>query len=272
MVVAKSTRGRHVQQSLFRRGGKRRGAGRKPAGSKSRECHAARPDFKATQPLHVVLRVVPEIGSLRQRAMYKAIRDASVTALLRERFRITHISLQRTHIHMLVEAKDKTALARGMQGFQISCARNINSALGGARPTSSRDELRPWGDTAPGVQRRRRRVRSPRRRGKVFADRYHVEVIRSPTQARHVLGYVLSNWRKHGEDRSDHAQAWQIDPFSSAILFPGWVELRDEVFLWPMPATYDPLVVCRPRTWLLAEGWKRAGEISIYDVPGPARR
>src|ERR1041384_2661392 len=138
------------QQELFRRGGKRRGAGRKPRSSRAGERHQARPEFKPYHPLHIVMRVAPEVGSLRRRAMYKALRDATITAALRERFRIVHISLQRTHVHLLVEADHKTALARGMQGFTISAARNINTALGDGKR---------------------------RRRGRVFADRYHVEVI-----------------------------------------------------------------------------------------------
>ena len=132
------------QQELFRRGGKRRGAGRKPKGPRGGERHAARPDFKPYHPLHVVMRVAPEVGSLRRRAMYKAMRDATITAALRERFRIVHISLQRNHVHLLVEAEHKAALARGMQGFTISAARDINTAM--------RDGKR-------------------RRCGKVFADR-----------------------------------------------------------------------------------------------------
>jgi hypothetical protein len=35
------------------------------------------------------------------------------------------------------------------------------------------------------------------RRGKVFGDRYHLTVIRTPTQARHSISYVLNNWRHH---------------------------------------------------------------------------
>ncbi|HEX7836782.1 MAG TPA: transposase, partial [Kofleriaceae bacterium] len=127
MAKSKRTRKRHVQQALFRRGGKRRGAGRKPKGARAGERHAARPEFKPYHALHVVMRVVPAVGSLRRRRMYKAMRDASITAALRERFRIIHISLQRTHVHMLVEADHKAALARGMQGFQISAARHINT-------------------------------------------------------------------------------------------------------------------------------------------------
>jgi REP-associated tyrosine transposase len=236
---------KHVQQELFRHGGKRRGAGRKPKGARPGERHVKREEFKPYHPLHVVMRVAPEVRGLRRRKMYKAVREATITAAMRERFRIVHVSLQRSHVHMLVEAEHRAALARGMQGFEISAARNINTALG------------------DGVRRRR---------GKVFADRYHVEVIRSPTQARHAIGYVLGNWRRHGEDREGLPSTWLVDPFSTAILFPDWQELQDQLWMWPIRETYDPLVVFRPRTWLLSEGWKRARRpISARDVPGPRR-
>src|SRR3979409_11122 len=115
----RKVRRRHVQQELFRRGGKRRGAGRKPKGSRAGERHEARPDFKPYHALHVVMRLVPEVDSLRKRKMYKAMWEAPITAARRERFRIVHISLQRTHVHLLIEAEHKAALTRGMQGFTI---------------------------------------------------------------------------------------------------------------------------------------------------------
>jgi REP element-mobilizing transposase RayT len=189
------------------------------------------------------MRVVDGVGSLRRRKMYRAVREATIIAALRERFRIVHVSLQRTHVHMLVEAKSKDALARGMQGFQISAARNINTVLAG---------------------------KYGRRRGKVFADRYHAEVITSPTRARRALSYV-NNWRKHGEDQQGLARTWLVDPFSSGILFPGWQELESKDFMWPMRETYDPLVVRRPESLLLREGWKLCGSISARDVPSSAR-
>src|SRR5437868_14505879 len=98
MRSMKSRRAQPVQQELFRRGGKRRGAGRKPKGKRAGESHEARPKFKPYHALHVVMRVAPEVGSLRKRKMYKAMRDATITVALRERFRIVHISLQRTHV------------------------------------------------------------------------------------------------------------------------------------------------------------------------------
>jgi REP element-mobilizing transposase RayT len=190
------------------------------------------------------MRIVPEVGNLRRRAMYKAMRAASITAALRERFRLIHISLQRTHVHMIVEAEHLAALSRGMQGFLISAARHINTALGDC---------------------------GKRRRGKVFADRYHLEVIITPARARHAISYVLSSWRKHGEDREGLPSTWLVDPFSSGISFPDWKELEDQAWMWPVRETYDPLIVRRPTTWLLAEGWKLAGEISAREVPSARR-
>jgi REP element-mobilizing transposase RayT len=242
-MAAKSKR--HVQQVLFRRGGKRRGAGRKPKGARAGERHEARPAFKPYHPLHVVMRVVPAVGNLRRRTLYHAIRQATITAALHEWFRIVHVSLQRDHVHMLVEAEHKAALARGMQGFLISAAKHINASLGDGER---------------------------RRRGKVFADRYHVEVITTPTRARHALGYVLGNWRHHGEDRQGLPSTWLVDPFSTGILFPDWKELADQPWMWPIPGTYDPLVVRTPQSWLLREGWKRGGgPIGAHDVPGERR-
>ena len=130
-----------------------------------------------------------------------------------------------------------------MQGFQISAARHLNTAISKGRPGSPR-------------------------RGTVFPDRYHAEIITSPTQARHVLRYVMSNWRKHREDRVAPMSAWTIDWFSSAAMFPDWQEYGDEEgFLWRGPPAHEPLQVCKAQPWLLAEGWKKTGTISCRDVP-----
>ena len=236
-------RKRHVQQDLWRHGGKRKGAGRKPNGARASEAHEKRPTIKASHGLHVVVRVRPEIGNLRRPEMYRAIREASVCAAVRERIRIVHISVQRTHIHMIVEAANKLMLASGMQGFQISAARHINTALG------------------DGVRRRR---------GGVFVDRYHLVVLTSPTQARHALSYVLNNWRKHAEDRAAGTGAL-IDRFSSGCSFPDWLELEHKHVMWTLPDDYDPLVVYRPRSWVLEKGWKLVGNISARDVPSQRR-
>jgi REP element-mobilizing transposase RayT len=233
---------------LFKQhGGKRRGAGRPPKGKRAGSSHKPRPFLHERYPVHVVLRVVGEIGSLCKRSRYQAIREATLTTARREDFRIVHLSLQRDHVHLLVEAKNTQALSAGMQGFQISAAKHLNAAISKRRP-------------------------GPRRRGRVFSDRYHAEIITSPRQARHALSYVLSNWRKHREDRVAPMSSWTIDWFSSAVTFPGWAEYGDEPFLWRGPPTYDPLVVRQPRTWLLKVGYLRGGPpISYREVPSAMR-
>jgi REP element-mobilizing transposase RayT len=231
------------QLVLFKkRGGKRRGAGRPPKGKRAGSPHKPRPFLHARYPVHVTLRVVGAVGNLRRRCVYQAIREATLTTARREDFRIVHLSIQRNHVHLLVEADDKKALAAGMQGFQISAAKHLNAAISKGRP-------------------------GPRRRGTVFADRYHAEIITSPRQARHALSYCLNNFRKHQEDFRAPMSGWAIDWFSSAVMFPGWAEYGDAPFLWRGPETYDPLVVYQPRTWLLREGWRKSGPISCHEIP-----
>jgi REP element-mobilizing transposase RayT len=237
------------QLGLFKkRGGKRRGAGRSRKGPRAGSPHKTRPLLHARYPVHVTLRVVSAVSSLRRRSVYRAIREATLTTARREDCRIVHLSIQRTHVHLLVEAEHKKALAAGMQGFQCSAAKHINAAI-------SKDRS------------------GPRRRGAVFPDRYHAEIITSPTQARHALSYALSNWRKHKEDQVAPFSAWKIDWFSSAAMFPDWAEYgEDEVFLWPGPPTYEPLLVFRPKTWLLRDGWKKSSPtISCFEVPSTKR-
>jgi REP element-mobilizing transposase RayT len=228
------------QQPLVfsKRGGARPGAGRPRKGKRASEPHKRRPVVKPSEPVHVTLRTVEGLPRLRTRSAYKAVREATIAVLGRENCRIVHLSIQRNHVHLLVEADDRMALARGMQAFQISAAKHINAALG-------------------------------RRRGQVFADRYHPERITNRKQARHALAYVLNNWRRHREDRAAFAQGWLVDPFSSGCAFDGWKELEGSPWFWKLRETYQPMPVWRPKSWLLSEGWRMYGLIGAREVPGP---
>jgi REP element-mobilizing transposase RayT len=235
------------------KGTRRKKPGPKPS-RRSGSRHEKRPELKGRFPVHVVLRVHDDMGSLRKRFMYAALREATIAVAMRElafeehgAFRIVHISIQRDHVHLLVEAGDKMALSRGMQSFQISAAKHLNRAISVKRQLAER------------------------RRGTVFPDRFHQEIITTRKQARHTLNYVLNNWRKHSEDRGELQRTWQVDPFSTGAQFGGWKELEDEVVMWPLRRTYDPLVVYLPRTWLLTAGWQMYGLIGIREVPSTKR-
>ncbi len=212
-------------------GGKRAGAGRPQLKHRKSVPRRTRPAFDARHPIHVTLRLLPGAAGLRKRTLYRVIRAVMRYAGHRDDFRICHYSIQGNHIHLICEADDRGALTRGVQVFCSMAARRIN------------------------------RVRGCK--GQVFADRYHARALRTPTEVRNALCYVLNNWRHHRHD-----QAWQFDPFSSGALFDGWSDAAaEDQPRWLDPD--EPTPIARPRCWLLREGWQRGGgRISTRTVPG----
>ena len=242
------TRRRACQLELRLRGkwgGARRGAGRKPKGSRAEVRHASRPRLQSRFPVHVTTRVLRGIAHLRGFRIYPAVRRALCAARDRLGVRIVHFSIQADHIHLLVEAADQVALGRAMKGFGVRVARQLNKLAG--------------------------------RSGRVIADRYHARYLRNPTEVRRALVYVLQNGVKHARDegRIRRGERTWIDPHSSAAFFSGW-HPRCRPLIPDRDAPAHPLhgwgppvrPVVPPRTWLLREGWLRAGgPVDISEVP-----
>ena len=164
---------------------RRPGAGRPPKGPRPSERHETRPFHDARVPVHVIVRTTPG-ARLRGGRGWRAVRHALLVTAARTGFRVCHVSIQATHVHAIVEADDRVALARGMQGFQIACARRFNKLRG--------------------------------TRGQIFADRYHAVPLRAPRQVHRAIAYVLNNWRRHGEDTASA----RFDPYATSYAFPGW--------------------------------------------------
>ena len=157
-------------------GGARAGAGRPRKGPIASEPHKTRPTLQPRHPVHIAARVLRPtahllrptnargaLPSARQgrrgftRADLKhALRRALTLSLARADFRIIHLAIAASRIELVVEADDKLALARGMQGFQVSAAKTIN--------------------------------RLARRRGTVFPDRYRMRILRTRVEVRAVVG------------------------------------------------------------------------------------
>jgi len=226
-------RGKQLAMAFRTRGGKRRGAGRKRTlPGPRRVSHRARPRFPARVPLHVTTRVGDHVPYLRNHRRCRVIRDAMYAVLDDPSFRICQFSVQADHLHLICEADDADALAKGVKRFKQRVARGFNRLL--------------------------------RRKGSVFFDRYHLQLLRTPRQVRACLAYVLNNARKHGEELS---KRWP-DPFSSAWYFDGWRAdgWRDG---WGPPPARAP--VARAENWLLRRGWKDHGLIGVAEVPGGRR-
>ena len=98
----------------------------------------------------------------------------------RDGFALLHYSIQHDHLHLLVEAKNRRKLSKGMQALGIRLAKSLNSF---------------W----------------HRRLGHVFAERYFAAAVDGWKQTWRTIRYILNNGRKHG--------SWTVkgrpDPYSS---------------------------------------------------------
>ena len=219
-------------------GGRREGAGRKP-GPKPRLRHLSRENFGATLPAHVTLRLRSDLPSLRQTRVVREVERTFAKGCGRPDFRLVHYSLQGNHAHLIVEARDRDALGRGMMAIGSRLARAVN--------------------------------RVAERNGSVLADRYHLRLLSTPKEVRNALRYVLLNARHHAaKAKATLTRDVRLDPASSARWFDGW-KWRAKPDLTggaTAAASRAFLPIARARTWLLTVGWRRHGLLDPADVPG----
>ncbi len=154
-------------------------------------------------------------------------------ACSRSGFRVVHYSIQTNHVHLIVEANGKRALASGMKSVGARLARTANRVF--------------------------------QRSGSVLDGRYHARLLKTPREVRNAIAYVLLNVRKHWKQRRGVALPARIDEASSGRGFTGW-KGRDRIKHDARPRDVAP-----PRTWLLRKGWRRHGLIDPGDTPGCAR-
>jgi REP element-mobilizing transposase RayT len=180
--------------------------------------------------VHVSLKVGRELGSLRNERSCGALRAALQAGCEGLSFRVCHYSVQTTHLHLIVEAGDREALSRGMQGLVIRMARQLNRALD--------------------------------RNGRVFADRYFARILKTPREVRNAIAYVLNNAQRHRFGRGKGLRQVSFDPYSSASTFDGW---RVATARRKRPTA--PPAVAQAQSWLLSVGWRRHGLLVPAYVP-----
>jgi REP element-mobilizing transposase RayT len=117
--------------------------------------------------------------------LFKALRRA-LGASNRAAFRVIHFSVQIDHVHLIAEGDSLKAFSKGMRGLTTRCALAVN--------------------------------RAARRTGPVWIHRYHSHELRTPTEVRRAMSYVLLNFRKHLK------AAPAIDPRSSGVWFDHWAQ------------------------------------------------
>ena len=207
-------------------GGRRKRAGRKPNGKNAGVSHHVRPILKARFPVHVTMKLKAGLPSLRRSGAHIWLLRAFSASNARGRIRIAHYSIQSNHLHLLVEADDREMLSRGVQGLAIRIACGLNK----------------WW----------------KRKGKIFADRFHSRLLKTPREVRYAIRYVLMNAKHHGVPLDS------IDPFSSTKEFDGWKEAQ-RTRPKMQKGLKPPRLRCvlPPKTWLLLKGWRKGGPLLI---------
>ena len=225
------TRARRSKQLVLafpcRWGGARRVAGRKRDSERSCASHKKRDKFEQRLPVHVTLKLAKDLPTLRRGPTHYTLRQVLILGAEHDGFRLVHYAAMGNHIHLVCEADDSEKLARGMRRLCALIARTLN---------------RWW-----------------ERHGRVFAQRFHSHVMRTPTEVRNALAYVLKNAHHH-----KLMLATELDPFSSAAWFDGWrrtprgLETRATIALLPLA-----------QSWLMTIGWKLLGLLEPGGGPNP---
>ncbi len=225
-----STQMTFEERRKYTRAGKRKKRPGPKPGARPNVRHRTRAELKKWNPIHVTLRGVQGLPSFRTQVIYPAF-ERAVRTTRREDFRIVEFSIQRDHVHLVVEADDAGALARGMKSFTVRANRLYNAAHG-------------------------------RMRGRVWSDRYHRHDLKTPFEVRRALVYCLQNIKKHNAVAEG---VRSIDPCSSARWFTGWNATR--TFLTEDGDRPSEV----PRTLLLRTLWKKHGLVDPTERPLPKR-
>jgi hypothetical protein len=139
--------------------------------------HTRREEIIAPRPLHLTIKLIR--ADVQNKSILKGLRHAILRARL-QGLRIIHYSLEHDHVHLYAEASDNKTLAKGMKALGGSLVKKIHRHLG----TS----------------------------GSFYKTRYHLRILRSAMEVKHVLNYILKNGIKHKRT------SLVIDPYNSALV------------------------------------------------------
>jgi REP element-mobilizing transposase RayT len=161
-----------------------KGAGRPKVLTKlelaSRIYHRSRPELLKAKPVHVTIKANKNIvPNLRSKVLYKEIRQSMKRARILG-IRIIHFTVQRDHVHMMMEADNKQQLGESMRVLSISLSKRLSHVL--------------------------------KRKVKALKSRYHLHILKSLQEIKNAKNYIVNNSIKHGTSDAD-------DFYSSEIKF-----------------------------------------------------
>jgi REP element-mobilizing transposase RayT len=208
-------------------GGARKGAGRKRKVDSAKAPHVKREQFTGRLPVQVTLKMRPDVVNLRRDDVFEKVEAALRTGAARDDGKVCDFTVLGDHLHFIVDSVSNKALRCVASSVAIRIAKQINKLTG--------------------------------RQGRVFKDRYHARVLRSPSEVRNSRSYILNNFRKHLAQRlateRTQPQAAHIcvtpkhlDIARQILAMPDWIDpyssagLRRKGIAWPTGSS-----------WLLSE-------------------
>ena len=149
--------------------------------------HISRDPIKRLTALHLTIKIIRDKAGLKNKAMLKVLQQAIVKARGKG-LAVIHYTLEFDHIHLLVESGDHQELGKAMQSLGVSLSMAIN--------------------------------RLRKAKGRVFKTRYHLRKLKTPTEIKNVISYILNNTIKH------RASKTPLSIFNSFIALTGMKSLE----------------------------------------------
>lgn len=178
-----------------------KGAGR-PAIHDKGIRHTCRETIKVLTVLHLTVKIERAKAGIKNKDTLKLLHKAILKAR-KQGLAIIHYTLERDHVHLMVEANNNAILGRGMQAFGITFSKGIN------------------------------KLKSLK--GQVFKTRYHFKKLKTPTEIKNALNYILGNAIKHrsGSFVNLYNSLGAIKDFST--LYAGFETSLEHLFLTSKP-------------------------------------
>jgi len=131
----------------------------------SRIYHQSRPTLPKDRPLHVTIKFdKKKIATLRNKIFYREIRK-SLRRLRVKGVRLIEFSVQKDHIHFLLESANKIVLGKAMRALSISLSKRFSLLLN--------------------------------RKIKALKSRYHLHILNTLKELKNARQYILNNSAKH---------------------------------------------------------------------------
>ena len=146
--------------------------------------HITREMITKKSCLHLTIKL--NKAQIQNKTLLKSLKYAIMRARL-QGLRVIHYSLEHNHVHFYVECESNLQLTRSMKAFGVSFAKKINAYF--------------------------------KTKGRVYKHRLHLRILKSATEVKNVIHYILNNGIKHKRTKK------VFDPYNSSWAVHNFVDL-----------------------------------------------